>query len=1495
MAGRFPGAKNTAEFWHNLTVGTESIRSLTEEELKAAGVDSALLSDPFYVKRGAVLEGAELFDADYFDFLPKEAEVTDPQQRLFLECAHEALEDAGYDPQQFAGAVGVFGGTGRNTYVNHIYANPELVQAVGKYGALIGNDADYLATRVAYKLNLRGPALTVQTACSTSMVAVHLACQSLLTYECDMALAGGVAVKDPQVEGYLYQDGGILSPDGHCRAFDAKAQGTVVGNGAGVVLLKRLDEAVADGDHIYAVIRGSAVNNDGSVKVGFTAPSVARQAAVISEALAMAEVEAETISYVEAHGTGTTLGDPIEIAALTQAFRESGVAGNGFCAVGSVKTNVGHLDAAAGVTGLIKTALALQHRVIPATLHVEEPNPQIDFANSPFYINGEQQAWQTKGVRRAGVSSFGIGGTNAHLILEEAPSLEQGSAAKGHQLLMVSAKTDSALEALSSRLADELERHPEIDLADVAYTLQVGRTLHGHRRAVVCQDVPAALRALRDPSLMQTRVVSESAEPFVVFLFSGQGAQYVNMGQELYASVPAFREEVDRLAALAASHLGCSLLEIWAREDLHQTQYAQVALFVFDYALAKLWQAWGVEPQAMIGHSIGEYVAAVLAGVMSLEEALELIVVRGRLMQDMQPGAMMALAMGEADVRKLLAERDGSAESAQREAAFDLVEDGVEVQSWQAHEAGVTAGAGTDSLSIACVNGVKATVVAGPFAAIEALEVRLAARGVTYRRLETSHAFHSEMMEPMLERFAAAVSRMKLSPPKKRYLSNLTGTWITAEEATDPSYYVRHLRETVRFGENVGAVLQEPNCVFLEVGPGRSLTTLVKEVHPVVLATTRHRDEGQSDVACLLNSVAQLVLHGVHVNWQAMHADERRLRLSLPTYPFERRKFYVETGAKKPFRQAGKLADRSEWFYLPLWKQSAPVLKTEHNSLWLVFLDEDGWGDKLVRQLRDAGEDVCTVAQGEEFAVLEGGHFTLNPTQRADYSQLLKQVMPSKIVQLWNLDAPSQDAGFYSMLFLTQALGEQQSGRDCQIFVVTNRLQDVTDDEVLHPERATMLGVVKVISQEYPNLMCRAVDAVLGKQEDRLIEQLLAEFTADDAKETFVAYRGKHRYVQTFEPIRIPDALQNLKLRQGGVYLLTGAGHALGKVFAEQLAQTVKAKLILVAAPGTPRAVVDTEHLFFHADVADVEQMESVVAQALTTFGEIHGVLHAEEVIGSGLIQLKTKELADRVLRPKVQGTLVLHQVLRNCKLDFFALFSRTISFTGGFGQVDNAAASAFLDAFARSQPDVVVVNWSGWQFDAWQAAQTMILPELQKHLQQLQLRFGLSAEEGLVAFERVLGSGLKQVIVSTQDFQTALEELSFFHTSAYLKSLPQTAPIAGGDLLRPYMAPRNEVEQTVVALWQELFTLDRVSVQDNFFELGGNSLLGVQLVMRLRQTFGLDVPMSMLYDSPTVAGLAQSIVKQQIEHTESDELEAMLLEIESLSIEEAQAILTGK
>jgi phthiocerol/phenolphthiocerol synthesis type-I polyketide synthase E len=868
MAGRFPGARNVNEFWENLRSGVESITFFSDQECLDAGVDPALLSNPNYVKAAPVLEDFEGFDASFFDYSPREARFLDPQQRLFLECAWEALESAGYDAEKYAGSIGVYAGSAMNTYLLFSGLLPHLVDEF--ILTLTGSDKDFLTTRVSYKLNLTGPSVTVQTGCSTSLVAVHMACQSLLNAECDMVLAGGVSVRVPHRGGYLYQEGSIFTPDGHCRAFDAEAKGTLFGSGVGIVVLKRLADAIADGDCIHALIKGSAINNDGSAKANYTSPSVGRQADAIVEAIANAGINAETISYVETHGTGTALGDPIEIAALTRAFRTD-TQKKRFCAIGSVKTNIGHLDAAAGVTGLIKTILALEHRTLPPSLHFKNPNPEINFADTPFYVNSTLSEWHTRAAAplRAGVNALGVGGTNAHVILEEAPAVEASGPSRPAQLLLLSSKTRSGLDKASANLAAYLSENPRANLADVAYTLQLGRKHFNHRQMLVCQNADESVSALLAQGSQS--VVRASHKPVpqdVVFMFTGQGAQYVNMGLELYRTEARFRARVDQCAEFLQPHLFLDLRDVLypqaedaerAARALNQTRITQPALFTVEYALAELWMSWGVTPSVLIGHSIGEYVAACLSGVFSLEDSLSLVAGRGRLMQELPVGSMLEVPLSEVEIQPFL----------------------------------------SPQLSLAAVNGPALCVVSGETEAVAALQQRLSEQKVRGRQLRTSHAFHSAMMEPILAAFAEHVRGLKPRPPQIPFISNVTGSLITEAEATSPDYWAKHLRQTIRFADGLQKLLEKSNRVLLEVGPGQTLSLMAKQYlnessEQTALSSLRSAQNPQSDEAFLLNVLGRLWLSGVEIDWPGFYVDERRRRIPLPTYPFERQKYWFE-------------------------------------------------------------------------------------------------------------------------------------------------------------------------------------------------------------------------------------------------------------------------------------------------------------------------------------------------------------------------------------------------------------------------------------------------------------------------------------------------------------------------------------------------------------------------------------------------------------------------
>ena len=904
MSGRFPGAKNLEEFWENLKNGVESISYLSDQQLGESGIGTDLLNNPNYVKVNGLISDIDLFDANFFNYSPREAKTIDPQQRLFLESAWEAIESSGYNPETYDGSIGIYAGGGMPTYLmSHLGDQSFIVLSNRSFEQMIGNDKDYLATRAAYKLNLTGPAINVQTACSTSLVAVHLACKSLLNGECNMALAGGVSIQIPQEVGYLYQEGMIVSPDGHCRAFDARARGTVFGSGVGVVLLKRLQDAIADGDCIHALIKGSAINNDGSFKLGYTAPSVEGQIGVISQAQAVAGIDPQTINYIEAHGTGTELGDPIEIEALTQSFSEH-TQKKQFCAIGSVKTNVGHLNTAAGVAGLIKTVLALKHGLIPPSLNFEQPNPQIDFPNTPFYVNTSLSEWSSNGTpRRAGVSSFGIGGTNAHIVLEETPihvkSQKSNVKSKGDierslHILTLSGKTEKALEDLVSRYHHHLDANPELDIANVCYTANTGRVQFNHRLAVVGSSQAALVEKLLQfqaenevAGIFSGELPKELTSRKVAFLFTGQGSQYVNMARKLYEQALVFREALDqchKILSNTETFQEISLLEILYPADkdhsssslLNQTAYTQPALFAIEYALFKLWQSWGIKPDVVMGHSVGEYLAATVAGVFSLEDGLKLIAARGRLMEELPAGGeMVSLMANESKVQETL--------------------NGMSL---------------AEKVTIAAINGPESIVISGESVAVRTLVSHLESVGIKTKQLQVSHAFHSPLMEPMLAEFEAVAHQITYHQPTIPLVSNVTG--IRADDTiTTAKYWVNHVLEPVRFAESMETLHQLGYEIFLEIGPKPILLGMGRQCLPeefgLWLPSLR---EGVSEWQLMLSSLAQLYVQGAKVDWSGFDREYARQKVVLPTYPFQRERYWIESNKskrKKPYLSTEKL------------------------------------------------------------------------------------------------------------------------------------------------------------------------------------------------------------------------------------------------------------------------------------------------------------------------------------------------------------------------------------------------------------------------------------------------------------------------------------------------------------------------------------------------------------------------------------------------------------
>jgi acyl transferase domain-containing protein len=1487
MSGRFPGASDLSELWANLRDGVESVRPLRLDELENAGVDPGYLLNPHFVPAGSVLDGPELFDANFFGYSPREAQSLDPQQRLFTETCWLALEDAGYDPENFPGLIGVYGGCAMSTYLHRLEANPKFMELLGYLQVYIGNDKDYLTTHVSHKLNLQGPSFSVQTACSTSLLAVAIAADHLISRQCDMALAGGVCVRAPQETGYFYEPGGIFSPDGHCRVFDEKAAGVVFGNGVGVVVLRRLSDAVADGDTIDAILKGWAVNNDGSAKASYAAPSLDGQARVIKQAQKRAGVSPSTITYVEAHGTGTAVGDPVEIAALTSAFERARVRKQ-YCAIGSVKTNLGHLDPAAGVASLIKTVLSLKNRQIPPSLHFSRPNPAIDFANSPFYVNTELSDWAaSEEPRRAGVSGFGIGGTNVHLVLEEAPDYPPTSGGGVHQLLVLSARTRSALDNVIDNFAQAMEDHPNARPADIAYTSQAGRRALGERATVVYTDTADLAQALatRDPRRLLAGRATSGRQ--VAFLFSGQGAQHAGMGRGLYESEPAFREQVDTCAEILRPHLDMDLTRLLfpaeghaeeADDQLRRTEYTQPALFTVEYALARLWHSLGVDPEVVMGHSIGEYVAACIAGVLTLEDALALVAARGKMMQQLPPGAMLAVPLAEPEVQPYL-----------------------------------------DRLDLAATNDYTSCVLTGALDEVTRLRDELDQQGIPTKLLNTSHAFHSRMMDPLLDDFRRMVEEVPLRTPRLPYVSNVTGDWITSTEATNPAYWAKHVRSPVRWAQGLRRVLEAPARALVEVGPGQTLARIVAR-HPdrsadhAVLSSMPHARQSGEERASFLEGVGRLWLSGVSVDWAGLHRGDRPSRVHLPGYPFERQRYWaddVEPGPTGP-RPIEKEPDVADWFYLPSWEYAItpgpePGLVTSDDTAeapWLVFDDGSALGAAILEDLRQRGYDVTVVTAGSLFDMHSDDTYTIEPGTPAHYVALITSLaathrVPDRVLHLWGVDAPEegsgdevdrhQQNGFYSLLYLSQAFASARIGSSIHIVAASNNLHSVTGDERLCPAKATVLGVCRAVPQEYPNLVMRSVD--IETIDGRVAEhsrQLLAEFSDAQLAST-VAYRRGQRWLQIFEPVRLEPADGPIvTLRWDGIYLVTGGLGNVGLELAAEIANEAHPRLVLVSRSKFPledmwdawiadhasddetaskihrlRALQNAgaELLILSADVGDEGEMTSVVEQTFERFGGLDGVVHAAgNVTTEGFfgIDEASPETCERQFQAKVRGLVALERTLRGRPVDFVVLVSSISSVLAGIGYVAYAAANAFMDLFAQQHSQTTGVPWVSINWDTWEFGENPTpAPE----------ELSVFPDEGRDAFARILSSAMvPQIVVSTGDLKRRRERWTNLASPGENRSVnaDQFGQLySRPDLATAYVAACTPLEKSIAEVWQQALGVGGVGVIDNFFtDLGGSSLLASQLVATLRETLHVEIPLRLLFDHPTVADLAEAIAE---------------------------------
>ncbi|WP_050524812.1 type I polyketide synthase [Pseudorhodobacter wandonensis] len=1344
MAAHLPGAGSVSQYWANLAAGVESIRQLSEAELLAAGESPARMRHRNYVPAAAPLDNFDHFDAEFFGFSPKEAAILDPQHRQFLEVAWEALEDAGHPPESFAGTIGVYGGCGMGSYFYfNLCSNPDLVENTGMFLLRhTGNDKDFLSTRVSHIFDLKGPSINVQTACSTSLVAVHYAAQALLTGECDMALAGGVTIELPQGRGYIFNDGEILSPDGHCHAFDASAQGTVFGSGAGVVVLRRALDAVRDGDHIWAIIKGSAVNNDGSAKAGYLAPSVDGQARAIAEAQAIAGVTADTIDYIECHGTGTFLGDPIEVAALTEAFAET-TDEVGFCRIGSVKTNIGHLDTAAGVASLIKASLSLHHGQMPPSLNYTSPNPSIDFESSPFRVNDRLTDWpHRKGPRRAGVNSLGVGGTNAHVVLEEAPARAPSADSDWpFQLLVLSAKSKAALDGQAKNLAAHLRAHPEQPLADVAWTLKHGRRAFEKRRVIVAENHTAAADLLEGKDPRRIFNHDHLDAPDVVFMFPGGGAQYAGMARDLYATEPEFADWMDRGLDILQPKLDYDIRNLWlpekgaegaANDALKKPSVQLPLIMITEYALAKLYQSWGVEPQALVGHSMGENTAACLAGVISFQDCIGLVHLRGTLFDTVPAGGMLSIPLDAAQLRPMLA----------------------------------------PDLDMASVNAPGLCVVSGPDAALKALAETLAAQEVETQRIAIDIAAHSKMLEPILARFGDYLRSIPLHAPQLPIISNRTGLALTTAQATDPEYWVAHLRNTVNFAACM-ETLKTPNRVYLEMGPGRTMSSLA-QANGVpagqVIAALRHPEQIIPDDQWHIATIGRLWACGIDADWTPIWGDAARQRVPLPTYAFQRKQYYIEPGqaaATTPDLPM-RVQDVAQWGWQTHWRPRAVETDVDIEAglnetapqTWLVFIDAAGLAEAAFAPLAAAGHRVIPVRPGDAFGADGKGGYRLAPERgREGYDALLQDLIahgntPDRIAHFWLVTngetfRPGSsffhrniEQGFYSLMFLGQALAEENLAQPPHITVFTNGAVQLRAEGLPHPEKAMIAGPAMVIPREVPGATCSTLDLQLPARPRRgkpdfaaLVPQVLDELLALPANHT-AALRGAKRLEKGVKPAALPET--PLTMPQGAPVLLTGGFGGIGLTLAEKLITDHGAKIALIArrplptradwpaylakhspSDATSRRILALQRLeglggevlVLAADVTNAQEMRAAVDAATKALGPLHTVIHAAGVIDDGPLLGKSPAAIEEVFAPKLHGTRVLDALFPDGSIDRLVLFSSTSTVTGPAGQVDYVAANEYLNAYAQSRKGgktrVTALNWGIWA-DVGMAAEAL-------------------------------------------------------------------------------------------------------------------------------------------------------------------------------------------
>jgi len=1551
MSGRFPGADNPEKLWDNVLGGIESIRPLTQVELSAAGITEAQLHDKNYIRFGAPLENSDYFDPEFFGLTELESQIMDPQRRILAEVSWEALESAGINPDTSECSIGVYAGVGINLYLlNNLITRQDVLGRAGDLQILHGSDKDYGPTQISYLLNLKGPSISIQTACSSSLVAVHMARQAILTGECDVALAGGASLNNPNVGGYLYQEGGILSKDGRCRPFDRDASGTVFGGGAGVVVLKRLEDALDDGDNILGVIKGSAVNNDGSDKVGFAAPGVSGQQHVIEQALAAADVPAETIGYIEAHGTGTHLGDPIEFNAQAEIFDTRNFDQkykDNKCYLGSVKANIGHLNACAGVAGLIKVVKQLQHKKIPRQLHFSEVNSNINLENTPFRFATKTESWPEQDFpRRAGVSSFGVGGTNAHVILEEAPDITDTPATNRLKIFPFSAKSEKSLDKAIERTQvfcdEKVVSGEHLNTDNMAYTLQYGRK-HFPCRAIAisssAHDLSRKLLNVDGTSISYGKTANET--PSIVFMFSGQGSQYQSMAQGLYLMLPEFRRSIEYCLNLFSTHLNVDLLENLTlsngQVDINQTLYSQPYLFSIEYALAKQLIDWGIEPDVMIGHSIGEYVAATLAGVFSLEDAITVVSTRAQLMQGLPEGAMIAVNTDAQTIGQHL----------------------------------------PHDCSIAAINAPQKVVVAGEVNILNSLQTLLESKGISCRRLKTSHAYHSHMLDSILEEFAQVFEPITLNSPKRAFISNVTGTWAEADTVTNKSYWVKHLRGCVRFDDGIQLLAQQTRY-YMELGPGNTLTTFVREaaIPPGYVGNCmRHPKETNDDLEVLLTAVSRYWICGGELSWRNLNSSLGNStdcrKILLPTYSFARHRVWIEPGTRpETFDLLNtKLPDMEDWFSIPAWKRTSEIeLLPENNRKILIIGDQQGLAAQMYQKLSNDNE-VILVKQEFHYKKHSDSFFSLYHASPDHLNQFFdeldnRQWQPDLILHFGlcskhksydegiGFFSTIQQNGFYSLQLIIQQIAKRNYSHILNLIALGNGLYEVTGNDTIYPEKATVTGLFKVVQQEYTNIHCRVIDTDIPEAlpEPSIIKNLVTSIPgirrspdANDpitrwvgylAKELLskhpqgtVAYRQGQRWVQVYEKAHLTNtgaAAKNIK--PGSVVLVTGGFLGLGMELTRHLVRKYQAKLILLESAtlppehtwlkwleeheGTeldvekssfPRIMRETialkkqgaEIIVLGTDTSSYAETKKTIEKAEQTLGPINGILHAAGAYAlNRSVFIRDADLfnSEYNFRTIAHPMYLLDLLFSERDLDFRLCLGSLGSILGGFGYNSYAAASAYMSALAAKRR----TTSRPWQMQAWdsldiewQVEDLSVSDEFKEIMNNIidrALPIALTLDEGLESFDRLFGiNDSYQVVISATDIN---ERLNYWvkqdSLGKELEVVEETERTNRPELSTRYVEPRNDVERKIATMWEGVFGVSGIGAFDNFYDLGGNSLMATQLMSHIKKSLKVDLPLNVLFESPTISALAEAFAQEKLKTIAPHDQKKLVKELEA-------------